>query len=158
MLISFALLIAGCGGGSGAGATQAAGPQSTGASGDPTQVQWIASADAICKRIDGELAAAKPAGSSLKDTISVVSRHAAIERKGLSELRALTPPASLARPWHLLLGYRGRLARELTILLRDTKSRNVAAIRALRVSKRRAHLALRVLAKHAAFQDCGQLG
>lgn len=173
VLVAAALFAGGCGGGSatagsahsspaGAGTTAAqattAAP-SKGASGDAlSRSRLIASADEICKRLDAELAAVKPASASVREIVRVVPGRAASEQKSVTELSKLTPPASLTHDWQLILGYRRTLAGELVTLVQAAKRKDAAKIKALAASKLRVRGLLLATAKHAGFKDCGQVG
>jgi hypothetical protein len=165
-LVSLALL-GGCGGGStssGSGtaapATSTAQPISqslTSESGGAT-AQLISRADAICARANAEIAAAKPESASTSEIIRLTPGHVALERKALSELRGMSPPAPLQAAWRRILANRTTLANQLEALVTDAKSNNGTAIKALTAAKARVHKILLETAQRAGFKDCGQVG
>lgn len=118
----------------------------------------IASADQICKRLNAELEAVKPASTSAREIVRVVPGRAVSEQKAVSELTKLAPPASLMNDWKLILGYRRTLAAELDTLVEAAKHKDAAKIKALAASKQRVRGSLRTTAKHAGFKACGQVG
>jgi len=103
--------MAGCSGGSGQATT--AGSTST----DPAQASTpaiskpatpeqapgdaslIASSGAICRRRGPEVEAANIYSASVPAIIAAARKRAGIERHGLKELEALTPPGSIAGAW-----------------------------------------------------------
>lgn len=166
--VSMVLLMGGCGSGAHNTSSGTGSPTKTSAttagtarSSQPSssvRSSFVQRADAICVRVNAELAAARPAGSSVSDTVKVVSLHATIEHEGLNRLEALTPPVALTRDWKLVLHYRRTLADELTLLLNDTSRGHTAAISALGASKARAHHTLLSVATRAHLQVCGNVG
>ncbi|HXP36384.1 MAG TPA: hypothetical protein VN817_01340 [Solirubrobacteraceae bacterium] len=60
-------------------------------------------ADAICARRNKELAAVPISDGALAATASTATRRGAIERRALTELGKLTPPASAAGNWKKLI-------------------------------------------------------
>jgi hypothetical protein len=87
-----------------------------------------------------------------------VPRTVALERTGIAALEKLNAPPSLARNWGRLLGYRRMLADELSQLLRDTESKNIAAVKTVAVSKKRTHTGLTKVATASGFKDCAKVG
>jgi cell division inhibitor SulA len=114
----------------------------------------IVHADAICLRLNTELA--RTAGTGI--IAQSAPLHARLEKAALRELGTLTPPASLARDWAKILGYRRTLADELLTLSRAAKANDLAAVRALGVSKLRVHKELTQTAKRDGFTDCATVG
>ncbi len=119
---------------------------------------FIAQADAICKRVNGELAAATPAGKSAKELIQVVPRHAALERGALNELARLAPPSALSGSWRAMLADRQKLADALVELGRAVGRNERATVERLTASKKRLHEAMRKAATSAGFKDCATIG
>jgi hypothetical protein len=116
----------------------------------------IASADAICRRVNGQLTgASRPQPADISHT---APRNAAIELRAVAELSKLTPPASLARDWTQMLAYRRTLAQELVALARDANAGDIAGMRALGLSKKRVRQKLSQLAARDGFRDCMSVG
>ena len=149
-------VLTGCGGSSRVMATGAA--ASTRPSGSSAASQLIARADAVCKRLNNEIAATPP---GMQDSPLKLSRnalqHAALERKAVSDLSRLTPPASLAHDWAQILADTRRLAAELTTLGRYWKLDEKQRISALGASKKHIHTELSAIASHDGFKDCSHV-
>ena len=157
LLIAAMLAVAGCGGSSKAqpsGSVTESRPtkESAGANG------LIAKADAICRRLNVELAATASTGSEAHQLALSAPRHAALERHALAQLGKLAVPASLARDWRQILAYRQTLAEELVKLARYAKTNDTRAIQALGASKKRVHQKLTELATRDGFKDCSTIG
>lgn len=142
------LLLAGCGGSTG---TPVAKESAASAS-------VIASADAICRRVNAKLVVALPKHFSMRAVASVSPRNAALEQKAVSELAELDPPASIAREWRQVIAYRSELANELTQLGRAAKAGNMAAVKRLAASKTSVRKKLFALGQHLGFSACQELG
>src|ERR1700733_1457186 len=166
--ILVALAIAGCGGGSSTAAsrqgsqtaTSTASAGSTSATGADATASFIAQADAICRGVNAELTAgsAKRAESSLSNIARVATRNAAIERKGLAKLEALTVPGAIPLSWQGVLAKRTALSKQLAELAADARRKDNSAIQALGVTKKRVHAELRKAAKKGGFKDCAKVG
>ena len=154
-----AIALAGCGGSSsGAGSREGSSSASSTPGSSLARSAFIARADAICKRLNAEIAKVKPKSRSLPEIARVAPIHAAVEQAAVSELSQLTPPASIAREWQQLVSYRRALATELAKLGRDAKTMSSASIRALTASKLRVHKQLLAAGAQAGFKDCPQVG
>jgi hypothetical protein len=123
-----------------------------------TRAQLVASAGAICKLVNAELTAVKAKSASVAEIVRLVPGRALSERKAVTELSKLTPPASLAHDWQLIVGYRRTLADELTALAQAAQSKDTVKIKALSASKLRAHALLLAAAKRAGLTECGRVG
>lgn len=100
---AIAWALSGCGGG-GSGQAKTAGNTSTAQSSAQTtstagDARFIASTGAICRRRAPEVEAANIYTSNVAAIITAARRRAGIERDGLRELEALTPPSSMAGEW-----------------------------------------------------------
>ena len=116
---------------------------------------FISAADSICNRLN--IAIADPPGTVLNNAnlAKLAPRHAALERKAVSELKRLVPPASMASDWLKILAYRRTLAKELAQLGVAAGANDAAAIKKLAASKGRVHNQLETLASHEGFRACG---
>jgi hypothetical protein len=141
------LAVTGCGSGSGAGSVNAA-----------QRSPLIAQADSICKQLNTEFAAHKPASDGLPEIARVSPDRAVLEQRTVRELAALTPPTSLAHDWQQIIGYRQTLAKELAELGRYAKTNDMVAVRRLEASKKVQHKKLFTVARRNGFTDCAQVG
>lgn len=105
-LTGIAWVLTGCGGGS--GPATAAGNASPGAAQASTQAtpalapgdaRFIGSTGAVCRRRVPGLEAANIYTNSVAAIIAAARTRASIERAGLRELEALTPPRSMVGDW-----------------------------------------------------------
>lgn len=170
VLVVIALPIAGCGGGSGTAASSQSGASTSGSPAKPggsgtsssgaplSKSQLVAQADAICKRINAEIASVKAKSKSTPEILRIVPRNLALEQKAVSELSTLNPPVSLVHDWRQILGYRRTLVNQLAELVRDAKRHDASAVKALVSSKTRVHELLRQAATHSGFKDCARVG
>jgi hypothetical protein len=121
-IVAAVLSTAGCGGGSstagtnGGGAHSAASSTATVATASRTESSGSASApvsgsvtraDAICKRLISELRHQELNRGA--QVAQIASRRAAMEQATLAELREITPPASIAHDYQMLLADRQTL-------------------------------------------------
>jgi hypothetical protein len=138
----------------GAGSTRAV-KSSTSDSSTATTL-FIARADAICQRLDAELAAGEPKHLSVRQLASRAPLHAALEQKAVVSLGKLAPPSSLAGDWRQILSLREGLAQALAEVGRDARRGDQPGIQAVATSKKRLHAALFGLASHDGFRYCSQ--
>jgi hypothetical protein len=165
-LAAVALSAAGCGGGSSTAATgnvaasspSAATGKNAQASGALSKPQLVAQADAVCKRLNTELARVQAKSETAQEALRVVPRNIALERRALAELNGLRPAPSLAKGWAQIIADRKVLVDELAKLLDDASKGDKAGIRKLAQSKQLAHTTLNQAAKAQGFKDCGVLG
>jgi hypothetical protein len=143
---------------SAAAATSTAPSQASGAGGSRSDTSFARSADAICAKLNAQLANAQSGHISTQEIAKLAPVRAAAERGVLSELSKLTPPAQVAHDWHLLLAYRRTLANELVVLGQHARAKDVKAIDAIAASKRRVHQQLHDAATRARLKDCAQIG
>ncbi len=163
VLVLLALLVGGCGGSSSnaasASSTRSAQSREVGIAVDP---QFIAQADAICKRELAQLGKRVLTQRKLTDAtlgkLAQVTRYrVAIESQGVRDLSRLQPPTTFAAQWRQMLGYMQELALELDRLGRAAQAKDRKALKALVPSKIRLHAQLRAVAKRAGFTDCQQV-
>jgi hypothetical protein len=176
LLVAVALIVGGCGGGSG-GTTSSSTisnrpvpfPSTTTGASPPTsasppdasaRAKLIAQAEAICGRLNAELAASTSKQKSLApaEIARFAPLNAALERNAIAELARLAPPASLARDWRAIVAYRRTLAKELAKLGQTAKANNRTGIVALLASKRRVRQQLLALAARDEFKECSIVG
>lgn len=163
-----AALLVGCGDGSSTavppGAPSTATTAIGGSMGAPVQStaqstsQFVARADATCRRINAEISSIKANSASLAEIKRIVPRTVPLERRGVAALEKLAPPSSLANDWRRMLGYRRTLAGELAGLLKGAESKDAAALKALAASKKRTHASLTSAAKANGFKACAKVG
>jgi hypothetical protein len=153
LALAVVLAAAGCGGSSKSESTDSG---SSGAS--AATARLIATADAICERLDARLASTTPVHLDSRTIARSAPQNAALERAALTELVKLAPPASLADDWRQIIAYRLTLADELARLGRYAKANDTRAVKALAVSKKRVHEKLFALATHDGFRVCSQVG
>lgn len=166
-VLALTLSAAGCGSTNGASSTAtgqspAAHLQSSTAAGQSaatrTQQPVIAQANQICRQLNIEFAADKPANSGVTELVRVAPHRAILEARVVRQLSKLTPPPSMARAWRQILSYRQTLAQELSQLVHYARADNVSGIRALAVSKERNHKLLSALAHRHQLKDCARIG
>jgi hypothetical protein len=159
-----AIALAGCGGSgdSASSSTFAANAgestSSAGSSGSSALgSQLVTSADAICKRLNAELALDEPKSLSTREVARYAPQRAAEERAAVAKLSRLTPPPAGAHEWAQILSYRRTLAAELALLGRAAQTKNIKAMNTLANTKKRVHEELLAVAKHAGFKYCQQV-
>jgi hypothetical protein len=117
----------------------------------------ITAAEAICKRLNVEVASVKPNGSGIKEIARIVPRNAALEQEALAELAKLTPPASLVHAWRQILELRRRLVAELVKLAQAASRNDTRRVLEITGSKRQTHQKLRAAATREGFTECAQI-
>jgi hypothetical protein len=151
-LVVFA--IAGCGGSSGGPTSAEASAQVGVAASSPA----VSRADAICRSLNGQLAATLPKTYSVQAVARLSPRNAVLERKAADELALIHPPTSVAGEWRQAIADRRQLAGELDQLARVVKSGDTKVMATL--GRQKASLRERLLAigRHIGFSDCQELG
>jgi hypothetical protein len=124
---------------------------------DAEAMQLITQADAICKRLNGELVVSSPANKG-SDLPRSLRQNASLEAAALVKLGALTPPRQLAGDWMRILAYRRTLQAQLVGLAGDVSAGDSKRAQALITAKVRAHGQLRSLAVRDGFSDCAVVG
>jgi len=170
LVIAACLLATGCGGaparGRGASASTgesthtgrtAAIPPAASSVNTSSTTGFIARADAICARVNDEIPNPKSAGTTMAAVAREVPGIAAIERRGVAELKALSPPATLAQQWRRIVGYRSTLAGKLVPLIRYARQRDLRKVAALGQVKARVHHVLFLAARRIGSQQCGKV-
>jgi hypothetical protein len=164
-LVTLTLAAAGCGGKSDTSSstikstsTAAATQQTTPPAAKGSDGQFIAQADAICKKANVRLAHSGPKGEKTAELVAGVVENETIERKAVAELGGLKPPAALVSAWTKLLGDRRGLANGLGNLAAATKREDQAALSSLGPPKEKLHADLTKVASAAGFKDCAKIG
>jgi hypothetical protein len=158
-VIVAALILPGCGGSSTAAPSNAAIAGATTSTAASTPVSSaIASADAICKRLNVELTAKQPKSESVQEIEAFSPRNAALEQKAVSELAKVVTPAAIEREWRHVIAYRRSLAGALLQLDRAAKAGDTAEIKKLGQTKARVRKQLLEAGKRAGFTSCQELG
>jgi hypothetical protein len=168
------VVLVGCGGGSSTAApsskaatvarspsgtqTSTVGRQTSAPKAALSRHQLAVKAEAICTHLELELVVAVPKSANMTEIVRVVPGRAASEQRAVQQLRELTPPASLAHDWRLIISYRQTLANELAALAKAAKQKDSAAIKKLGVSKKQEHSLLLAAAKRAGLYKCGIIG
>jgi hypothetical protein len=118
----------------------------------------IAPAEAICERVNKAIDAGPAVGLDASKIASAAPKNVVLEAAALQELARLHPPAATAADWKRILEYRGRLAGELSELVRAARAGDAVRIRALAASKKLVHKQLSTLAVHDGFKACARVG
>jgi hypothetical protein len=159
LVVVLAVLVYGCGGGghSSTSHTTAAAKSSAAApAGSATDTAFEAHADGICKRLNATVAAQKVPKLTLAVIARVTPGRALLEHAALKELEHLTPPASSASNWRMMLTARRTLASELAQLGRAAKQGDQERISRLGASKKAQHARLRATASKLGLPDCAE--
>jgi len=148
-VIATVLVLSGCGGG---------GTAFTEASGETTSTSpVIVRADAICRRLNAELAAEPPKSVSTQEIERLSPRNAALEQGAVARLAKLHPPAALEGEWLRVLAYRHRLADALDELAQAAKAGDEASIHKLGESKERLRKELLEVGRRVGFTYCQEV-
>ena len=169
LCVALACLVgAGCGGKSNgaAGDAKATSPAATTTAtgkGESTAAtganrQFIAKADAACRRVNGELRKSKAKGSKPAQLAALVVANETIERKGVKKLSKLTAPAPLAEPWKMVLIYREELANELARLAHAVRRHDTGPFARLQKAKKEIRAKLAAEGNKFGFKDCARTG
>jgi hypothetical protein len=130
-----------------------------GASGDHlSSAQFIASADAICARLNSELNAEAPKNAGMPEVGRVASRRAAAETTALSELGQLTPPASLVHAWPEVIAYRQARVENLRSLAKYASSSDSSGVSSAVTAGEGLMSKLRAAAGSAGLTACSEDG
>jgi hypothetical protein len=120
--------------------------------------QFIAKADAACRRVNGELRNSKAKGSKPAQLAALVVANETIERKGVKKLSKLTAPAPLAEPWKMVLIYREELANELARLAHAVRRHDTGPFARLQKAKKEIRAKLAAEGNKFGFKDCARTG
>lgn len=125
----------------------------------PGSAAFIARADAVCRRLNGQLAATAPhQGEAPAALARNALQHAALERRTSSELGKLPPPRALARDWARIVADRRTLAADLVTLARALSSGQSSQTIGVLALKSATHKAMSAIAEHDGFADCAKVG
>jgi hypothetical protein len=174
-LAAFALVVSGCGSSSKSSATTSAANTTTAtttsstsapttttttpvvavklATGKPlTHTQWLAKGDAICARLNNQLAASGV--KSIRELGQVLPQAAAYEHAELAQLVKLVPPAADAKSWQEFLAETQRWAENSTKLGQSAQTAQFSLNEPLVGITRKLHEHLAHRAKHQGFKEC----
>jgi hypothetical protein len=169
-----ALVLAGCGGKSDASRSTAppasakgtsSAAQTTPAPTTSTQApaptssskQFVAQADAICRKANARLARSKAKSRQPSDVAALIQGNQAIEQEAIGRLAKLGAPAELLPAWHKMLGYRRTLADQLGVYA-TAVGLGVKQLSSLAASKKKLHAELLKVGREAGFKDCAKIG
>jgi outer membrane PBP1 activator LpoA protein len=171
-VLLLAVALAGCGGGSSSSAATSSGrtAEATSASSTATSAQtsstgasaargrFVLQAETICSRAQSELNAVKlPDRVTFAEIVRIAPAHASTERRAVSALDRLTPPAALAQEWRQVVAARRKLAEILTEVVAAARRKDLAKIEALSASKERERHVLAASAKRVRLRACGEV-
>lgn len=132
-------------------------PQPVGSSAPtaPTsKAAMLATANALCARRSKEIAAIPDGGDSLQAIGSAASRRAAIERRALDELSALTPPDGIARDYGKLIADDALALQRTLRLSAAAKANDAEAVRSAKAASETGQLRLLVIAARTGLRGC----
>jgi hypothetical protein len=166
-LLAAVSAIAGCGG-SGVGSASDAAPagstaaRASGSSGPPPPpslpADFVARAEAICKRHAPEVEAVRATASSPLAIATAARRRAAIERAGLGEMSRLAPPRTADPQWESFLANATKVVQYLEKLSEARKHGGIASAIALVRSYEVGRSQLHAAAASASLSACAQYG
>ncbi len=118
----------------------------------------IASADAICARINNEFQAERPDNAGMAEVGRVASRRAVAEATILTELHKLTPTPSLASGWQQILAYWQSRVENLRALAKYAESDDVPGVSSVVAAGESLKRKLLALASSKRFTSCSEVG
>src|ERR1700722_4172900 len=119
----------------------------------------VAHADAICERRNAELDARNnDVINNQQAVVHAASRRAEIEQSALTELRGLTPPASLARSYQELLSARLTVLEDIKKIGDDAAAKDIAAETPIYASSVIVVRKVAAIAERIGLGSCAQLG
>ena len=140
-----------------ASSTNAAPRSSSGAS-RSADAGFVARANAICRKLNREIATNPAKNGSRRELLHVVPRNESSERVALKELSALAPAARAAGPWRQMLALRREAIAELGALVTATRHDDRAVSKTIIARKKRLHARLKAVATEAGLTECASLG
>ncbi|MGH2879517.1 MAG: hypothetical protein ACRDK4_07935 [Solirubrobacteraceae bacterium] len=93
-----------------------------------------------------------------QDIAGIASHRASVEQTALSDLRGLTPPASMAHDYRQMLAARQTLIEDVTKLGADAAANNTQAEQPLYSSSTAVVRQMAATAQSNGFKYCGELG
>ena len=136
-------------------AVAATGVAGCGSSSRLSRADFVQKANAICKRVNDQLAATGKV-TSAADVQRVGPGVIAAERRGLSDLRALKPPADLAADWNRLLGDLSQLTTDAGKLLSAAKANDTAGAQTVAAASQQTQNEITALAGRDGLADCAK--
>lgn len=177
VLIATVLTVTGCGGGSsstgsstasatGTGSTSTAttgasstSPSTTAATGKALSApRLVAQADAICGKLNQELAAAKDEYGTQAQAARVAAQRAGVEQTALNELSKLTPPTAIADDWQQMIADRRALIEDLNKASADATAKDLKAENAVLLVGTGLGPKMLAAADRGGFKGCGHVG
>jgi hypothetical protein len=119
----------------------------------PLADAWVTGANAVCRQMTAELAAA-PLPTSTAEYISYARRLLAIGRSGVTKMRALKPPPGKAAAVSGMLDHYDALISDGSALLTAAEHGNLAAMRRLEPKIESERVAANSIAANLGANDC----
>jgi hypothetical protein len=117
-----------------------------------------AQANAICTRRNRELAGVPIKQPSLPALAKAATRRAEIERRALSELGELTPPAKVAGKWRKVIANSTKTLQELVRLVKYASLNDTQGVRRQTESSKTPQLRLLIAGAQAGLPHCASVG
>ena len=133
----------------------AAGAGGCGSSSQLSRADFVKQANAICKRVNDQLAAAGQAKSAA-DVQRIGPTVIAAEQRGLSDLRALKPPSSLAADYRRLVADLSQLTASAGKLLSAAKANDTAAAQTAASAAQQTQSEITALAGRDGLAECAK--
>lgn len=121
----------------------------------PSRADFLKQANAICKRVDDQLAAVGQVKSAA-DVRRVGPGVIAAEQRGLAQLRALRPPPALSRDWQRLLGDLGQISANAGQLLAAAGSNDTATAQRVATASAQVQADITSLATSDGLTECAK--
>jgi hypothetical protein len=158
------MALAGCGGGSSPSAQVPSGsdPQASGTSAAQNNIPkpFFAEAEAICGRLNTELAKRVPQKKKLsrREVAAIAPIDAKLESAAVGELRRLTPTPAVSGTWLQIVLFRSALATQIEELGAAVAHGEARKIATLGKHKEAVHKSLSRIAGKAGFKECARVG
>lgn len=126
-----------------------------GASSGPTRAGFLAQANGVCQRANGQVAAAGQAKTPA-DVMREGPVVIAIEQRALAQLRAIQPPSSLRADYRQLLGDLGQLTVHVGELLAAARAQSTAAANQAAVASEQIQTQITQIATRDGLTQCAK--
>jgi hypothetical protein len=123
-----------------------------------TAAALVARADAICRRLNDELVAAKDEIRTTQDIVRIAPQRVAVEQTALHELSKLTPPTAMAGAYEQTLASRRTLIEDTTKLGQYAATNNTKVGPSLFAATTATVRQMGATARSIGLVDCGRLG
>ena len=133
----------------------AAGAAGCGSSSPPSRADFVNKANAICKRVNDQLAAAGTAQTAA-DVQRIGPGVLAAEQRGLSDLRSLKAPTGLASDWKRLLADLSQLSTNASKLLSAAKASDNATAQRVGAASQQTQSEITALASRDGLSECAK--